>query len=266
MRPYYFFVKEGSGKVLGPYSATEVQRMVLPPDAEVSTWLPATQYDFAQLSQLEAEPSASDHILRQSPYDGTRPLAALPPPSVKARRVWGYWVAIVLLLALGGTFCGLYVESQNDADYQRGEAREQQEKARDLLAQYNHTIQTCPLIIKDIQIANIGGGDNILTYYGKNIYSSQTMYLKPRITYDGLTSRGIRLYVKWYCPDGTMSTGLSSPAGYTYYDDIYIGEGDGTLTLSGWGRAIEGNWGRGTYRIEIWYDDVCLKAKTFSIR
>lgn len=122
-----------------------------------------------------------------------------------------------------------------------------------------------PIIITDIQIANTYSGGDIETDYGNTIYSSSTMYLKPKITYTGIkTGEDIDLNVKFYTPSG-MSTGPNSPYGYSYSTSIYVYSGENTKSLTGWGGVSRGHWRSGTYRFEIWYDDVCLKSKTFTV-
>jgi hypothetical protein len=105
-----------------------------------------------------------------------------------------------------------------------------------------------------------------MTNFGNTIYSSGTMYLQPRIEYTGLTSGTKTLKVKWYNPDGTIRSGTTSPSGFSQSESMYVSRGDNnTYTLNGWGNSAKGNWRSGTYRIEIWYDNTCLKAKTFTI-
>ena len=93
------------------------------------------------------------------------------------------------------------------------------------------------------------------------------MYLKPKITYTGINpGRSIDLKIKWYMPDGSLSTGDSSPSGYSQQRSLYVNAGSNNIeTLKGWGNSTKGNWEKGTYRIEIWYDNVCLKSQTFRI-
>ena len=38
-----------------------------------------------------------------------------------------------------------------------------------------------------------------------------------------------------------------------------------TYSLNGWGNRNKGHWTSGTYRIEVWYENTCLKSKTFTI-
>lgn len=123
-----------------------------------------------------------------------------------------------------------------------------------------------PIRISSIDIANVYNNNDIETGYGGAIYSSNTMYLKPRINYTGIDAgRSINLKVRWYMPNGSLSIGNSSPTGYSQQESIYVYSGYNTEVLLGWGNENKGHWKRGTYRIEIWYNNVCLKAKTFTI-
>ena len=123
-----------------------------------------------------------------------------------------------------------------------------------------------PIIITDIEIGNVDYNSNIETNYGYTIYSRYTMYLKPQITYIGInTWETITLKVKWYTPNGNLSRGDSSPIGFSQSEDLYICSGSNTKTLGGWGNSNKGFWSSGTYRIEIWYEDVCLRAENFTI-
>lgn len=125
---------------------------------------------------------------------------------------------------------------------------------------------TYPLIISDIEIANVTYDGDIETNYGNTIYSSNTMYLKPRIKYYGIFSGYKNLKVKWYNPNGTLKTGTSSPYGFSQSEDCFIYSGsDNTCSLNGWGNRNKGHWTSGTYRIEVWYENTCLKSKTFTI-
>lgn len=122
-----------------------------------------------------------------------------------------------------------------------------------------------PIAISDIEIANTYYDGSLETGYGYTIYSHLSMYLKPRITYTGIkTGENIDLYVKLYTPSG-LSTGTSSPQGYTFSESMYVHSGKNTETLLGWGGSSKGHWRSGKYRFEIWYGNVCLKARSFTI-
>ena len=145
--------------------------------------------------------------------------------------------------------------------------RQEKDGAKSELSRFKNKISSVyPLIITDIEIANVSYEGNVETNYGYSIYSYNTMYLKPRIKYSGLTSGYETLKIKWYNPDGTIKRGTSSPIGFSQSESIYVYDGDYYIAeLSGWGNSTKGHWKSGTYRIEIWNEDVCLKSKTFTI-
>lgn len=152
--------------------------------------------------------------------------------------------------------------AENSLNITREERDKIQQKLNDLKSKVESTM---PIIITDIQIANTTNGGDIETDYGNTIYSRNTMYLKPKITYTGIkTGENIDLNIKFYTPSG-MSTGSSSPYGCSYSTSLYVYSGENIEALSGWGGASRGHWSCGTYRFEIWYSDVCLKSKSFTI-
>lgn len=123
-----------------------------------------------------------------------------------------------------------------------------------------------PLNITDIEIGNTDYNGNIINNYGSTIYSGNTLYLQPKIYYNGINAGAtITLKIKWYDPSGTLSTGTSSSNGFSQQQALYVLDGANTYILQGWGSNNKGNWGKGIYRIEIWYGDMCLKSKTFNI-
>ena len=146
--------------------------------------------------------------------------------------------------------------------------REKREQTESEFSSFKSSLSSSiPILITDIEIANVYNDGSIETSYGSSIYSSGTMYLKPRITYTGVrTGESITLYERLYGTSGTLQTGNSSPSGYTFSNSMTVSSGEGnTYELSGWGSSSKGNWGRGSYRYEIWYGNVCLRAKTFTL-
>ncbi len=144
--------------------------------------------------------------------------------------------------------------------------RQERDSAQARLNRFKNQVEeTMPILISKIEIGNVFVNGNIETDYGNRIHSSRTMFLKPRITYKGVkTSENINLYVRLYTPSG-LSTGNSSPRGYSYSSSIYVYSGENSDYLIGWGRDKVGHWDAGNYRIEIWYGDVCLKSQSFTI-
>lgn len=190
-----------------------------------------------------------------------------------------FWFFIVILLISTVVFGALYLQANDDLSYYKREyyksddrlteAKRELSNIKDDLTEseslVNKLSQEFPMIITDIQIANVYYGGDIETDYGDKIYDYNTMYLKPRIKYIGFVSGTRELKVKWYKPDGTIRRGSKSPDGFSQSSEEYISTGNNTLTLSGWGNENKGHWDYGTHRIEIWYKNTCLKSKTFKI-
>ena len=166
------------------------------------------------------------------------------------------------------------IEQDNTITGQQTRIEELKDSVKDYLRLYKNekdnyqsfrsqVASTYPIIITDIQIANAYKSGTIETDYGYAIFSSYTMFLKPRINYYGLSYGTMNFRIKLYNPDGSLSTG--SYYTYSYSEDVYVYEGENTYTFGGWGNETRGNWKSGTYRIEIWYGNSCLKSKEFTI-
>ena len=123
-----------------------------------------------------------------------------------------------------------------------------------------------PLTITDVDFANVYEDGSIETDYGERIYSDRSMYIRPRITYNGDSGGNIELYFKIFNSDGTLRKGTSSPAWYSFSDTMVVIDGKGeTQTFSGWGNATKGHWEAGTYRFEVWYDSKCIWSGCFTV-
>ncbi|MBR4440859.1 MAG: hypothetical protein IKS00_04835 [Bacteroidales bacterium] len=121
-----------------------------------------------------------------------------------------------------------------------------------------------PFRISSALIGNTDYDGNVLTDYGKNIYSSSTQYLKPKLYIDTYTEGSYDIYVKFYAPGG-LSTGSSSPSGYSYKSTLSLTKNSREYKLSGWGSSDSGNWKSGEYRLELYYKDKLLYTKYFTI-
>ena len=192
----------------------------------------------------------------------------------------GYIIAIVFFIGVSIIIGTLYLSVLNSRDFWIREHHRITQQLDDITQQLYDTEKklaekeslissirnrNIPLIITDIKMGNVYNNGDLETNYGSKIYSTNTMYLKPRIYYIGLTSGNKTFKVKLYRPSGTLSIGSSSPAGFSYQYTSDISIGENTLTLNGWGGETKGHWDTGTYRIEIWYDNQCLASKTFPI-
>lgn len=167
-----------------------------------------------------------------------------------------------------------YDELQKDGSYLTSSLRseisslkQERDNAKSQLSNLESKVSnTYPLIITDIEIANVTENSDIHTNYGNSLYGSSTMFLQPQIKYIGLSPGNKTIKVKWYNPDGSIRRGSKSPPDFSQSQSMYVSLGDNnTYTLVGWGNSSKGHWRSGTYRIEIWYEDTCLKSKTFTI-
>lgn len=122
-----------------------------------------------------------------------------------------------------------------------------------------------PIIISKLEMGITDINRNIEIPHGDTIYSGQTMYLSPELHYIGIKQKQVTLYIKLFTSSGNLSQNKKSPAGYSYSETITISEGENSTRINGWGGKNKGHWVNGEYRIEIWYNDICLKAHTFKI-
>lgn len=119
--------------------------------------------------------------------------------------------------------------------------------------------------IYSIEIGNVTYDGDVITDYGDNIYSSETMYLAAQINCKSYEDREYKFDVKWINPDGSIRIGDSSPTGYTCSESYNLSYGERTEEIAGWGGKTKGWWEAGDYAIEIWCEGTLLKRKEFTI-
>lgn len=146
------------------------------------------------------------------------------------------------------------------------DAKSNLEDSKRKLSNYQNKVgEKFPLIINNIELANCTKDmGKVLSDYGKPIYSNKARWIWFRINYDGMVSGTKKLYYRIYDQSGNLKKYSSSPSGYTYSSEQYIYQNNNTVVLFGWG-SDSGGWSKGEYRIEIWYEDICLKSKSFTI-
>lgn len=132
------------------------------------------------------------------------------------------------------------------------------------LASYRKDLAKMPFIITEVQVANTYEDGNTETNYGGYLLSKNTMYLTPKFKYVGAISGNKTIYVKFFSPYG-MSTGSSSPSGYSYSYSMYVYMGKNEATISGWGSKNKGHWAAGEYRWEFYCDGVCVGTHSFTV-
>ncbi len=122
-----------------------------------------------------------------------------------------------------------------------------------------------PFVIKSVEVRNIDYNGNAITDFGKTIYSYQTKYLQPKLNITVNTAGTYTVYTKLYRPNGSLSTGNSSPTGYSFSDTETLSSNTTWWRLSGWGSNTAGHWSSGQYRWEFWYNGSKIGEKSFTI-
>ena len=150
-------------------------------------------------------------------------------------------------------------------------ALKKERTAREALMKESDSLRNLfPIYIKKLEVANADGNGRPISTYGNDIVAANSMYLLPRITYYGFRpGEKLELQVKLYGPDGKVITGNESPKdnaySYTYtINSVY--PTDNVVSLKGWGGSDRGHFLPGTYRYEVWYNDMCFKAVTFKLK
>lgn len=122
-----------------------------------------------------------------------------------------------------------------------------------------------PFVINSVEVRNIDYDENVITNFGSTIYSYKTKYLQPKIYVSVNTPGSYTVYVKLYKPNGALSTGSSSPNGYSYSCPVKMYRNTTWYILSGWGNNTAGHWKAGNYRWEFWLNGEKIGEKSFKI-
>lgn len=137
------------------------------------------------------------------------------------------------------------------------ELRKRLEKSEEVIVGIS---EYAPLIVYDVEVKNENG------QWGDSIYSKNSTFLYPRIKYFGIEKGTYKLYVKFYKPNGELSSNANSPKGYSSMREVSIFEGKNFSNVNyGWGGKTPGHWAVGDYRVQIWYDNRMLAEKTFKV-
>lgn len=125
--------------------------------------------------------------------------------------------------------------------------------------------------IHGIEVANTYRDGSIQTSYGSPIYSSNTMYIKPRVVIECFNGNcTMELDTKVWRSDGSLvttegSNGKHKP-GYTTTTNINMNKGIQTINMRTWGGSdYQGNWMAGDYRCEIYYEGELIYAQMIHI-
>ncbi len=175
-----------------------------------------------------------------------------------------YMLVSILLIIISGII-GISMLF-NQIEHKNDLVRDERHKNTSLQAELNRletvtsiVAKNTPLIITDVEVKN--GGEE----FGETIYSKNTTYLTPKISYISLVDSTYKLSVKLYAPYG-LSTGKTSPSGYSYSDEFSASKNEeSTYILSGWGNEKKGHYPKGKFRYEIYCGGHLLFTKHFSV-
>ena len=121
--------------------------------------------------------------------------------------------------------------------------------------------------ISNLELANGDASLNILSDYGKPLYSDM-VYMLPRVTYNATSGNAqtIKLGMKIYSPDGLLDRGSSSPSDYTHISDMTFNTGMQTVLIDSWGNTNGRHYTPGTWRIELWHDGKLYYKRNFLVK
>ena len=129
--------------------------------------------------------------------------------------------------------------------------------------------KTAYMKIRKIEFANVNKEGDVINSYGFTMYSTDIMYLMPRITYDGILdeSKHVTLYCKIVNPDGSVVSNPDSPSDYTYSNSFWVQPGTGnTYILSCWGNSNGTGCSPGNHKLEIWYEGERIYQTSFIVK
>ena len=131
---------------------------------------------------------------------------------------------------------------------------------------YDNAKAISRIIVTAIGVGNSASGGAWLNNPGDRLQASQMRYLSPVITYNSTVSEELTFYVKIINPNGSLSTGTSSPNGFSYSTTARVNRGDNqSLSLSSWGNNDRSTYQAGEYTVEVWYNNVQLRTTKVTI-
>jgi len=157
-----------------------------------------------------------------------------------------------------------YDELKKQYDNTRIQNREINTKYNNLLKDYENSKNIWKFEITSI---TFGNWDNSwIDYPGTPLISALMRYLKPVIIYNSNVNEDITFYIKIIQPNGQLENNSGSPYDFTYSYTAQIYHGsDQSLYLGDWGRNDQSIFEAGTWTVEVWYNNVCLKSEKVKI-
>lgn len=129
---------------------------------------------------------------------------------------------------------------------------------------------TFPFIVTGVNYKNTNKKGRIINNYNANLHKID--WLTAQISYKSLLSesKNVELIIKIFMPKkNQLWTNPKITSDYTVKETAYIGTGTGNVTVNEWEKGKSNfpsdNLKPGRYRMEIWYNDVCLGQNLFTV-
>lgn len=123
------------------------------------------------------------------------------------------------------------------------------------------------LKINKIAFGSEDADNNINIKIGETLFEGEVKYLIGNMYYEGLYSneQKVTLYIRMFLPSGSLDSGSSSPAGFTYKRDVTIKPGSNVYKITGWGNKNGTSYKEGKHKYEIWLDGEKIYETTFNV-
>jgi len=129
---------------------------------------------------------------------------------------------------------------------------------------------TFPFIVTGVNFKNTNKKGRIINDYNANLLKIE--WLTVQISYKSLLDepKNIELEIKIYMPkNNQLWINPKITSDYTVKTKAYLTTGEGNVIINEWEKGKSnfppGELKRGRYRMEIWYNDVCLRQNIFTV-
>ena len=195
-------------------------------------------------------------------------------PAGANRDEGGFYTLWLLLLIVCGVAVYLWYRGDKLSDTIRED--------REWISKLEERLEPLPVEIMEIEVANVDEDINYETDYGDDLRASSSMYLAFRVTYcpNRMTNERrseelelpVELVVYYYEVPRENEDGERTlfSISYSYRDTLSVSDGlmpyeSCVEELSSYGSPEHGTWTAGLYRVEIWYEGLCIGTKSFSL-
>lgn len=120
----------------------------------------------------------------------------------------------------------------------------------------------CNFVILDSELTHTNNGNLPVT---NPFIRGDVRYIGLNFKIEVLANQTVKFFLKYIQPNGTIKTGTSSPAGFSFAEDKIINVNTKLISFSGWGNAEKSTYIVGTHHIEVWIDNCMIYRKSFVV-